>query len=478
MLSGKVATPSIADRVFWPSIYEQALNSTLTLFYTQPGYFWSDGLMAMLNVRNRAACWLRLEPVDRDPAGLLLSFIAAAQRIEPEIGKMTLATMRASPGPLAGWGPLYAQLGQEFVEGLPGNCVLVFEHVQHLAQAAPLFNILMGNFLPWVTRRFPCLLTSEAPISVAGFPMEAVVHQVNDLRLDFRSAVALSRQAGSRLAENCIDRALQTNHGQAVALAGLCAAGDVLDPYYVEKIILQSENAEQLFSQLARSIIANTGPGADHALSVACHLAYSHPNLISASLGKEISLAGPWLQPLSEGWARIRQIWATPIKSILQTHADVHPMALLHAADFLFAQGMVNWAIRLYFECSAMDSAARAIAGVVDNFIDLGLWQTLDGWLEQLPQETLEEWPRLIYVQGEIAALTGNPKRPGQPLMGPARCLPIARIWTGFARANWLKAPWLLFRMTMTWLGAALRRHTLWLPDPDWRDRATGQTGN
>ena len=411
MLLGKVAAPSAACCRFWPPLYEKALNNSLTLFYTQPGYFWSDSLMALLNDRDRAVCWLRLEPEDQDPAETLLSLIAAARRIEPDIGTPTLAAMRASPGPAAGWEPLYAQLGQEFVDLLPGNCVLVLEHVHHLAQSMPAASLLLGTFLPWVARRFPCLLTSEKPIPLPGLPGTVMVHHIDDLLLDSRSALDIFKQASCQLAEDCIQAALQTNDGRAVALAGLCSAGDVLDPHEVENAILKTGDPEQLFTQIAQSILRLAQPDAHQALAVANQLAYSHPDLISASLGVEVPLTGPWLQPLSDGWVRVYPIWDAPLKSILQAQMELQQAALLRAADFLFSQGAVEWSIRLYFECSAMGSAARAIAGIVDNYLDLGLWHTLHGWLKRLPPEILEEWPRLVYVQGEIYAMNGEPAK-------------------------------------------------------------------
>lgn len=408
MLLGKVAAPAEVYWKSWPPLYEQALNNNLTFFFTQPGYFWSDGLMAMLNEHSRTACWLRLEPEDQDPAGLLLSLIAAARRIDPEAGTQTLAAMRLSPGSAVGWEPLYAHLGQELVERLPGNCVLVLEHLHQISQSGPSVDYLLRSFLPWVTRRFPSLLTSQKPFSLTGLPGTAVEHRLEDLRLDFPSASAMFQGVRCALGEEYIWKALQTFEGRAVAFAGLCSASKMLEADYLETAIQEAKDAGQLFTRLAQSILRLGRPEASQALAVASRLTYAHPDLVLAALGTEIPLTGPWLQSLSDGWMLFQQIWGASLQPLLQAPEESLQTALLHAADYLFSQGAVPWSIRIYFECGAMDSAARAIAGVLDHYLDLGLWQSLDSWLKRLPSEVLEEWPRLVYTLGEVEALNGE----------------------------------------------------------------------
>lgn len=408
MLIGKVAAPAAASGKFWLPIYEQALNSPISVFLTQPGYFWSDGLMAMLNDRNRAACWLRLEPADQDPAGLLLSLVAAAQRIAPGAGAQTLAAMRLSPGPVGGWGLLYAQLGQELLEQMPENSVLVLEYLHQLASRGQAALFLQRNFLPWVTRRFPCILTSQKHVSLDGFSSLTAEHPIDQQRLDYSAAAALFQRSGWKLPEECLQAALKTHDGQAIALCGLCAMLNWLDPLEVETAILETSNPRQLFTRFARAVLKLAEPGTLRALAIIDRLAYAHPRLISASLGIEVPLEGPWLQALSDGWMMIYQVWSLSLRALLPADNEYQQSALLRGADFLFSQGAVDWAIRVYFECGAPESAARAIAAVADNYLDLGLWQTLDGWLKLVPQNILEEWPRLVYIQGEMKALGGE----------------------------------------------------------------------
>ena len=51
--------------------------------------------------------------------------------------------------------------------------------------------------------------------------------------------------------------------------------------------------------------------------------------------------------------------------------------------------------------------AAHLMANAAEEMMDLGQWVTLEGWLKELPEDVLLEWPRLVYTQGEIAATHG-----------------------------------------------------------------------
>ena len=82
---------------------DQAATTALTLFNAPAGYLLTDSLAATLAEQGRPTLWLRLGQEDRDPATFLISLIAAAQRLSPEIGAATLEQMRRHPGPASGY---------------------------------------------------------------------------------------------------------------------------------------------------------------------------------------------------------------------------------------------------------------------------------------------------------------------------------------------------------------------------------------
>ncbi|GIJ71648.1 hypothetical protein Voc01_065650 [Virgisporangium ochraceum] len=54
------------------------------------------------------------------------------------------------------------------------------------------------------------------------------------------------------------------------------------------------------------------------------------------------------------------------------------------------------------------ERAAQAMAANADRLMDLGQWQTLEGWLARLNRDVLADHPDLIRARGEIAAARGD----------------------------------------------------------------------
>src|SRR5512136_3128857 len=119
MLFAKAAAPQVAHVGLQHAALKRAAESRITLFTAPAGYVSGDSLAATLHEYGRPTLWLRLGPEDADPATLLLSLVAAARRLCPDVGVATLEQMRRQPGPTAGWPPLFTHLGQELAETLP-----------------------------------------------------------------------------------------------------------------------------------------------------------------------------------------------------------------------------------------------------------------------------------------------------------------------------------------------------------------------
>jgi DNA-binding SARP family transcriptional activator len=404
--TAKSAAPRAeAIPVQYPSI-EQAARGGLTLFAAPRGYLPADNLAAALAARERPTLWLRLGPEDGDPATFLVSLIAAAQRLCPGAGHATLERMRRQPGPASGWPALFAHAARELAEALPPASALVLEHSHYLNDTHPTLSLLGAHLLPALPPTFAGILTADYSLPAAALPADTLRIGAGDLRLGAPAAEALAERAG--LSAACVRRMLALSEGRAVALHGLCAAGAALGPTLIEQAAERAAGAEDLLARVARALLMLADVDAQRALAVALHVEYSHPDLLTAALSHEALPCGPWLQPLSDGWARVRSLWRAPLRSALGAGAAPGHEALRRAADYLAAQGALHHAVPLYLELGECDAAASTIAGAADSLLNLGQWETLNGWLAQLPAPTLQSWPWLIYVSGELAAARGD----------------------------------------------------------------------
>jgi DNA-binding SARP family transcriptional activator len=405
--SAKSAAPRAeVIRVRHPAIERAATSGGLILCGAPNGHLHTDSLAALLASHGRAVVWLRLAPEDGDPATFLLSLIAAAQRLSPEVGQHTLERMRRYPGPTSGWPGLFAQLANELGATLPRDTALVLEHSQYLNDTHPTLNLLSAHLLPALPPTFATMLISDHRLPTIARAADVVCLGADELRLDISAARALSDQAG--FSPSGLRRLVGLVDGRAALFLSLCDAAAILGSAPIEQAAERADDANALFTRVARGLLMLSDADAQRALALALHADYTHPDLFAAAFGIADLPPGPWLQSLVDGWARLRAHWRLPLRLALGAGAAPGQAALRRSADYLAEQGALHQAIALYLEVEADDAAAQAIARSAGALLDMGEWETLTELLGQLPAPTLHNWPWLIYAGGELAAARGD----------------------------------------------------------------------
>ncbi|HEY3229474.1 MAG TPA: BTAD domain-containing putative transcriptional regulator [Roseiflexaceae bacterium] len=406
--AAKSAAPCAASLNLRHPVLDHAAKGGITLFAAPRGYLLTDSLAAALAEHKRPTLWLRLGPEDGDPATFLVSLIAAAQRLCPGVGQATQEHMRRQPGPIVGWPALFAHLGQELAAALPPSGALVLEDSHHLNDTHPTLALVGAHLLPALPRTVACILTADHRLPAGALPADTVHVGANELSLDPRAALELAERADTELSTACVRRMVALTEGRAVVHAGLCAASAMLGSALIEQAVERATSGDDLLARVARAGLMVADADAQRVLALTMRLEYSHPALLQAALGEGTLPAGPWLQPLADGWTRIRSVWHAPLRAALRAGAIPSWDALRCAADYLAHQGAVERAVPLYFELGEVEGAAHTIAGAADTLMNLGQWETLAGWLGQLPTSTLRTWPWLIHTGGELAAAQGD----------------------------------------------------------------------
>ena len=108
--TAKSAAPLVAHVPIPLAALEQAADDHMTVFTAPPGYLPAGALAATLSRRQRTTLWLRLGPEDRDAGTLLISLVAAMQRIRPGAGAFGNAAIRINT-------PVFDNLGTWKHEG-------------------------------------------------------------------------------------------------------------------------------------------------------------------------------------------------------------------------------------------------------------------------------------------------------------------------------------------------------------------------
>jgi DNA-binding SARP family transcriptional activator len=406
--AAKSAIPYDRDPTSEHWTIDEAARGRLTVFAAPPGYLLTEGIAAAVARHGRRAVWLRLGPEDSDPGMFIVSLVTSAGRLQAAVGRATLELMRARPGPVWGWPPIFAQLGQELAETLAPGGALVLEHAHHLDDRRLTLSLAGRHLLPALADGATCILTSDTALPMDALPAWTTVRSVDDLRIASAAARVTIEHAAPALAGSAAMRAARLCQGQAAAIAALRAAVPMLSTGALRRAIGRASSPPQLFTLLAAAWLVAADTSARRALGLALRLEYDHPALARAAVGGDRAQPGPWLQALADGWSVVRPAWRGSLLTVLGSRWLPDRDMLRRAAGFLLHGGAVERAALLYLELGDHSWAARIVAGEAGRLLDLGQWETLADWLDRLPSAERATNPRLLHDQGELAAAEGH----------------------------------------------------------------------
>jgi DNA-binding SARP family transcriptional activator len=383
--------------------WDDAAKPELTLFDVAEDSLPTEGLAAALVRKSRRPIWLRLGPQDRDPGTFLVSLAASAARFGA--ASATLELMRAKPGPVYGWPSLFARLGAEMSGRLSEGGALVLENVQHAWDRTATYTLLSSELLPALARAVPCVLLARGSPPY-GVPGAWARRSHDDLSLPLTAQRALD-EIGLPLSRRAPERVTALAARPAV-LAAIRAARSSAGPRTLASVLERAHGEEDLLTQLASVLLAGTAEDGRRALGLALQVGYAHPAMTSAATGQSRLPRGPWIQPLEDGWSRVRNTWRDPLRAALGQRSMPSRETLHKAADWLLQAGEDDEAISVYFALGEHDCAARAISSRAESLMDIGRWQALEDWLDRLPPGVSAAYPNFDYVRAEMTAAHGD----------------------------------------------------------------------
>lgn len=395
------------EEISVPTTFTEAARGGLTVLHAPPGYVLGEGLATALTGAGRHPLWLRLDVEDGDPATFLLSLSAAACRQREGACHATREMLRARPGPVSGWPPLFGRLASDLVPLLRDRGALVLGNVHHASAPSQTLSLVIAHLLPaLVAVGVPCVLVGHQPVpprllgdrDVRRFgPESRVPPGALERLLDGGAPVA--RRLRRRLRGLCGGRTAVIDAVRTtLALSGARE---------VERALDGATDVDDLLTRLAGTLLHSADGAQQRALGRAVRLEYSHPTL----MGSGLLPSGPWLQGLEDGWTRVRTVWRNPLRTVLDRCGSPCREELRCAAEQLVALDAVEQAVRLYLDLGDGESAARLIGEHADDLMDDGQWELLDGWIARLPTGVLETRPQLLYIRAEMAAAHGAAAR-------------------------------------------------------------------
>lgn len=412
LLPAKTVAPLDAPLVPHRALFEAAAQRDVTLFVAPVGYLMPESLATVLRARHSPTLWLSLSADDHDPAMLLLALATAASRLKPELLAAAGELLRRPPDPRHGRRPAFAALAAAVAEALPADCVVVLEHVDAL-EGSPGLALLVEALLPALASRYPCILIASREPRGVALPPQALRHSAAALRLTAGDLGRLADGAGLSLPDGLLRRLLSLLGGQADSLYSLFRIAAQLGPAPTTRLVAQAASADDLLARSARVRLGAEEDGASQALALSARLGCVHPEL-AAAMRIDGAPDEAWLLPLSDGWARLRDVWRSTLPRAVRS-GDAAPIpALERAAEFFARRGILSAAVPLYLDLGAFNRAAELLSGSLNTLMGEGYHLTLQRWVARLPAPVLHDWPWLQYAQGEMAATqreTGRARR-------------------------------------------------------------------
>ena len=411
----KSAAPDAPNPAARHWTFDRAALGGLTSFVAPPGYLLTEGLFEALQRQGRPVIWVRLGPEDRDPGTFLRSLVAAVQRHHPGFGWDLMTGPAGDPGTRAGWPARFERLAAALDDAAPAPASLVVEHAHHLggtagepegmgAAAPALLGVLLA---PLLDDDRACIVTSDRALPTGALPARGSTVTTDDLRLGPGAAGELLGREAPRLPAAAARRAATLCRGAAADLVAICGAAAALGPALVEQAVDRASRVEDLLAHLATGWLEDAGVDGHRALALALEVGYSHPALSAAVLGAAAAPpAGPWLQPLADGWSTVRTGWHDPLRAALAPTRPLGAETVHRAADYLLDRGAAERAVPLYLELEDRACAAGAAAGpaTLDSPPDPGLRPDqpaghlltvhLLGQLKvRLDEQAVDDWP-------------------------------------------------------------------------------------
>lgn len=253
--------------------FEDAAGGGITVLAAPSGNVLTEGLASALTRLGRHPLWLRVSPGDRDPGAFLVSVVAAAQRSWRDAGRGTLRSMKARPGPVFGWAPLFAELARELRAAMAGHGALVLEDAHHAWAGCPTLALAGADLLPELDGVLPCvLLAHHAPRSA---PLGNCTQRPGgDLRLPAQAVERTLGEYAPTLTRKERERAVTLIGGRAAVVAGLRHIHQTPGGH-LTALLQRSASWEELLARCAQAILAGADSEARRALALAMRVGYT-----------------------------------------------------------------------------------------------------------------------------------------------------------------------------------------------------------
>ncbi len=468
LLTTKLYVPPVRpERVSRPRLIER-LNAglraacKLTLVSAPAGFGKTTLVTEWLSGAERPFTWLSLDESDNDPTRFLTYFVAALQRVDPDIGQSAEAILQTPqpPPPEA----LLTSLIND-IAAMPDPFILVLDDY-HLITAPPIHAAItfLLDHLP-SNLHFVIATRGDPPLPVARLRGRGQLTELRQTDLRFTSGEAaefLNQVVGLTLSADDVAAlafrtegwiaglqmaalAMESRVVQGQDLSGFVAAfaGSqhyILD-YLIEEVCQRQTESVQSFLLQTSILDRMSGPLCDAVIGVPLLSGEGQRVGSSQAMLEKLEHANLFVLPLDDHqcWYRYHRLFSDLLRHRLQhTQPDLAPTLHLRASEWheaaaatdsglstggpstggpstgglstggLTAGALMAGAIEHAAAAQDYERAARLIEQAAQPTLAHSEIATLLRWLDLLPSEAVRARPRLRVYQAMALLLSGH----------------------------------------------------------------------
>jgi LuxR family maltose regulon positive regulatory protein len=405
-----VARPWLLE---WLSQHRQR---PLTLVSASAGYGKTTLISSWLESVDSPSTWLSLDENDDDLIGFLTYFIAAIQTIFPEAGRETLALLTAPTLPPL---PVLTRSLTNELAQLTDPLILVLDDY-HVIREAAIHNLL-SELLRYPSRAMHLVITtrSDPPLPIAKLRARAQVTEIRPYELRFKATetATLLQQMGIQADDDTAADLTEKTEGW---VTGLRLATLSLRHRSDIDLLLQSmpENSRHVTDYLLAEVLNRLDPAIqDFLLKISILDRLCGPLCDAVAELDEPVCDGlaylAWMQkhnlftiPLDDQyyWYRYHHLFQQLLQHQLEMKLDTEAIAALHrrASRWYAENGFIDEALNHALKAEDISAAAQLVEQNGRTLLDEDKWYILEKWLAKLPDDIIQQRPRLLLAKAWI----------------------------------------------------------------------------
>ena len=426
LVKAKLSPPQVDDaclRTDTMELLTKLFRRRVTLLCAPAGYGKTTVALEAIHRLDLRTVWYKLDVLDQDPVVLIASLVEALSRLHPGFGQTIrdrLANAHDVPYPIE---QMTAELVAEVTEVVDEDLHIVLDDYHEAADSSALnatLDYLVAN-LP-ANIRFIVLSRYEPAFGTGKLRLEGELGVIGVEQLRFgpdEVVEVMARRSGKRMSAVRAEALADLTEGWPASVVLAAMAVPLVGVDALENALADPRLRQDVFSYLAEQVYARETPEVRAFLRRTCCLDH-----VSADLADRVGAPRRAHRILAhlrangaftfatdqDGTYRYHSLFQEFLrqKTVQEDGSDRFHRLQLDTAAALEATGDVEKAVDLCLVANESRRALDVVARAGEKNLDAFRSDTLDSWLERLPEQIKHDEPWARLLEGQLHMRAGR----------------------------------------------------------------------